>query len=96
MGVFHPQQAGARRILADAAQEKQEGKQGQWQQESPFKEVLEQVKRSADTDCNAQILRRAYNAIGKASKRNFGKKVSSVNGPLRGFRRLMTRQGGNG
>ena len=39
----------ARRILADAAQEKQEGTQGQWQKESTFKEVLEQVKkRSAD------------------------------------------------
>ena len=35
--------AGAGKILADAAQEKQDGKQGHWQQESPFKEVSEQV-----------------------------------------------------
>ena len=28
----------------------------------PFKGVLEQVKRSADTDCNAQMMRRAFNA----------------------------------
>ena len=55
--------AWARKVSADAPQEKQEGIQGQWQQESPFKEVLEQVKRSADTDCNAQIMRRAYNAM---------------------------------
>ena len=41
---------------------KQEGTQGQWQQESPFKEVLEQVKRTTDADCNAQIMRRAQNA----------------------------------
>ena len=50
--VFH--RAWPRKILAEAAQEKQEGIQGQWQQESPFKEVLEQVKRNAYTDCNAQ------------------------------------------
>ena len=50
--------AGARTILADVAREKQEGKQGQWQQESPFKEVLEQIKRSADTDCGPQTMRR--------------------------------------
>ena len=52
----------ARKMLADAAQEKQEGIQGQRQQASLFKEVFEQVKRNADTDCNAQIVRRAYNA----------------------------------
>ena len=40
---FTLKRAVAGKILADAAQEKQEGKQGQWQQESPFKEVLEQV-----------------------------------------------------
>ena len=37
---FTLEQAGARKILADAAREKQEGKQGQWQQEPPCKEVL--------------------------------------------------------
>ena len=46
----------------DAAQEKQEGIQGKWQQESPYQEVFEQVKRYADTDCNAPIMRRACNA----------------------------------
>ena len=29
-------------IQEDASREKQEGIQGQWQQESPFREVLEQ------------------------------------------------------
>ena len=48
--------------IADAAQEKQQGIQCQWQQESPNKDVLEQVTRNADTDCNAQTMRRAYNA----------------------------------
>ena len=48
---------------ADAAQEKQEGKRGQWQQESPFKEVSEQAKRSSDTDCGHQTLRGACSAM---------------------------------
>ena len=39
--------AWARKIPADATQAKQEGTQGQWQDESLFK--VEQVKRSADT-----------------------------------------------
>ena len=84
---FTLKMAWARKILADAGEEKQEEIQGRWQQESLFKEVLEQVKRNSDTDCNAQLVRRAYNAgkseIGKASKRNSGKKVSSVNGRSR-------------
>ena len=47
--------------FADAAQDKQEGKQGQWQQE--FGEVLEQVKGNADTDSSPQTMRRAYIAM---------------------------------
>ena len=43
-------------MLVDAAKEKQEGTQDQWQLESPFKEVLEQIKMS----CNAFMMRRAY------------------------------------
>ena len=60
---FTLKRAGARKIVADAAQEKQEGKEGQGQQGSPFKEVLAQVKRSADTDCGPQTMRRAYTAM---------------------------------
>ena len=59
---FTLRRARTRKILADATQEEQEGTQDQWQQESPFKEVLEQVIRNADTDCNAQTMRSAYNA----------------------------------
>ena len=32
-----------RKILAHASRERQEGMQDQWQQESPFRKVLEQV-----------------------------------------------------
>ena len=53
----------SRKILEDAGREKQEGRQSQWQQEPTFKEVLEQVKRSADTDCGPQTMRRAYIAM---------------------------------
>ena len=49
-------------ISVDAAQAKQERIQGQWQRESLLKEVLEQVRRNADTECNAQKKRRAYSA----------------------------------
>ena len=59
---FTLRKARARKIFADAAQDKQEGIQGQWQHESPLKKVLEQIKRSADTDCNAQMMCRAYDA----------------------------------
>ena len=40
---FTLKRARARKILVDAAREKHEGKQGQFQQEPPFKEVLEQA-----------------------------------------------------
>ena len=40
--------------ISGRRQEKQEGKLGQWQQESPVKYVPEQAKRSADTDCGLQ------------------------------------------
>ena len=44
-----------RKNLRDAENEKQEGIQGQRQQESPAKEFLEQVKSSADTDCTPKM-----------------------------------------
>ena len=40
-----------KKFLKDAEKEKQEGIQGQWQQESLAKEFLDQEKSSADTDC---------------------------------------------
>ena len=52
-----------RKILAEASREKQEGIQGQWQQETAFREVLEQVKKSADADCGPEMMRRGYLAM---------------------------------
>ena len=75
--------------------EKQEGKQGQWHQESPFKEVLKQIKRSADTVCGLQRMRRAYNAkksgTWKSFKEDVGRKESLVSGPLKEFGKLVRR-----
>ena len=68
---FTLRRACARKIFADAAQENQEGIHGQWHKESPLKEVLEQVKRSADTDCGAQTVRRAYSAVTLGNKESF-------------------------
>ena len=52
-------------ILADGAQEKQEGQQGHRQQESPFK------KRSADEDCGPQMMRRGHLAMKNGSWEDF-------------------------
>ena len=62
----------AKAVLADAEKQKQEGIQGKWQFESPFKEVLEQIKKSIDMSCNAHLMRRAYSTenqvTGEATK----------------------------
>ena len=53
----------AKKFLKDAEKEKQEGIQGQWQQEAPAKEYLEQVKRSAHTDCTPRMMKFGYFAL---------------------------------
>ena len=52
--IFSFARAKAKKFLRDVKKDKQEGIQGQWQQESPAKEFLKQVKSSADTDCTPQ------------------------------------------
>ena len=51
------------RELAD--EEKQAGIQGQWQQESPAGEYLEQAKCCNDTNCNETMMKKAFTAIKK-------------------------------
>ena len=46
----------AKRFRQLADEEEQAGIQGQWQQESPAKEYLEQVKCCHDTDCNEPMM----------------------------------------
>ena len=45
----------------DAAKEKQAGIQGQWQQESPAREYLEQVK--CCQDCNESMMKKGFTAV---------------------------------
>ena len=51
------------RQLAD--EEKQAGIQGQWQQESPAREYLEQVKCCHDTDCSESMMMNGFIALKK-------------------------------
>ena len=54
-----------KKILDDASRERQEGIQGQWQKESPCREVLEQVRGNADVGCASQMMRQ-----GNLARRN--------------------------
>ena len=45
-----------------AHEERQAGMQGQWQQESPAREYLEQVKCCHDTDCNESMMKKGFTA----------------------------------
>ena len=49
--------------MKDAEIEKQEDKQGQWQQESLAKEYLDQVKCCTDTDCTPRIMKHCVFAL---------------------------------
>ena len=62
-------------IRDDAAQEKQERTRGQWEQESPFKEILEQSRRNEDVGCNSELMRKGFyhnkgQQMGKIQRRN--------------------------
>ena len=49
-------------VLSDAEKERQEGSQGDWQQEMPYKEQLELVGHRSDLSFGGSLVRRAYNA----------------------------------
>ena len=53
----------AKRVRDDAARQKQEGIQGQWQQESPFSEVLELARRNEGVGCSSEIMHRSCLAM---------------------------------
>ena len=59
VGVFFLKRAEEKRIRDDAAREKQEGIQGQWQQESPFREMMEQARRDEYTESSSEIMRKS-------------------------------------
>ena len=54
--------AWARSVLLDAEKERQEGRDGHWQQESPYNEEPNLVKHSRDLRFEGLSMRRAYYA----------------------------------
>ena len=61
---FLQQRSRAKMFRELAEEEKQAGvQQGQWQQESPAKEYLEQVKCCHDTDCNEPMMKKGFTAL---------------------------------
>ena len=61
--ILPSEQQISKRIRDDTAREKQEGIQGQWQQESPFREILEQARRNEDVGCGSEVMRKGFIAI---------------------------------
>ena len=57
------------RELAD--EEKQAGIQGRWQQESPAREYLEQVKCRHDTDCNEPMMKKGFTALKNGTREEY-------------------------
>ena len=73
MRVFYSEKGRDKEDLEDAARERQEGTQGQCQQEFAFREVLEQVRGYVDVGCYDQIVRKSYIAMRDDSKEEFRK-----------------------
>ena len=60
---FSCERSKAKKFRKLAVEEKQAGIEGQWQQESPAKENLEQVKCCHDTDCNEPMMKKGFTAL---------------------------------
>ena len=69
------------RQLAD--EERQAGVQGQWEQESPAREDLKQVKCCHDTDCNESMVKKDFTAL---KKWNVGRVSRDLQGNGEGLR----------
>ena len=61
--TFSKKEAELKRFRELAEEEKHTGIQGQWQQESPAREHLEQVKCCHDTDCNEPMMKKGFTAL---------------------------------
>ena len=93
---FTLRRAEAKNILEDATRERQEGIQGQWQQESPFREILEHVRGNVDMGCGLQMMRKGFFAnkgwqLERVQRRMQRKKGSHQNGPSREYA-MLTRK----
>ena len=78
---FSSERSKAKEFRQLADEEKQAGIQGQWQQESPAREYLEQVQRCHDTDCNESRMKKGFTAFKietrKEYKETFRKKMKA-------------------
>ena len=78
--------AWAKAVLTDAEKERQEGIQGNWQKESPFKQDLELVKRRSDlsfimvVNVSSIQLRQVRELVGNATRKDSKKTAGSVYG----------------
>ena len=81
VGVFSPRRSRVKRFRELDEEEKQAGIQGQWQQESPAREYLEQVKCCHDTDCNEPTMKTGFTALKNGTweefKDTFRKKIKA-------------------
>ena len=59
---FLQERIGVKRLRELTDEEKEAGIQGQWHQESPAKEYLEQVKCCHDADCNEPTMKKGFTA----------------------------------
>ena len=60
---FSSERSKAEKFRQLADEERQAGIQGQWQQESPAREYLKQVKCCHDTDCNESMMKKGFTAL---------------------------------
>ena len=76
---FSSERSKAKKFRQLTDEERQAGIQGQWQQESPAGEYLEQVKCCHDIDCNESMMKKGFTALKNGTweeyKENFKEKM---------------------
>ena len=88
MWEYFTLKAEVKKILENASRERHEGIQGQWQQESPFREVLEQVRGNVDLGCGAQMVRTGSIAMRDGSWEEFKEGCRNARSGTRNGREL--------
>ena len=75
---FLRERARVKKFREEAEKEREAGMQGQWQQESPAREYVEQVKSSSDTVCSTRMMKQKFFAL-----KEIGKVTSVISGTVR-------------
>ena len=79
--TFLQERSRVKRFRELADEEEHAGIQGQWQQESPAREYLEQVKCCHDTDCNESMMKKGFTPLKNETREEY---KESQNGPSTG------------